>query len=306
VKTIVWFEPERVHSGTWLAEHHPEWILGGKKGGLLNLGNPTAWKWLVEHVDKLITEQGIDLYRQDFNIDPLSFWRTNDATDRQGITEIKHLTGYLAYWDELRRRHPNMLIDSCASGGRRNDLETLRRSVPLLRSDYWNDPVAQQAQTLGIATWIPYYGSGMIASDSYWFRSCIFPAGRIGWDARDPKLDYALLRRMIDESHLVQRSMMGDFHPLTPYSLAQDAWAAWQFDVPARGEGVVQAFRRAECSAPSTRVKLRGLELERRYVLTNADGGAPEERLGRELMEAGLPVTITHKPGAAVVSYRRQ
>lgn len=28
-----------------------------------------------------------------------------------------------------------MLIDSCASGGRRNDLETLRRAVPLLRSD---------------------------------------------------------------------------------------------------------------------------------------------------------------------------
>jgi len=42
VKTIVWFEPERVHSGTWLAENHPDWILGGKDGGLLNLGNPAA------------------------------------------------------------------------------------------------------------------------------------------------------------------------------------------------------------------------------------------------------------------------
>ena len=76
VKTIVWFEPERVHSGTWLTENHPEWILGGKNGGLLNLGNPEARQWLTEHVDKLLTEQGIDLYRQDFNMDPLSFWRT--------------------------------------------------------------------------------------------------------------------------------------------------------------------------------------------------------------------------------------
>ncbi|MFI5385386.1 MAG: alpha-galactosidase, partial [Fimbriimonadales bacterium] len=87
---------------------------------LLDLGNPQAWTWLVEHFDKLLVDNGIDLYRQDFNMDPLSFWRGNDAPDRQGITEIKYVTGYLAYWDELRRRHPNMLIDSCASGGRRN------------------------------------------------------------------------------------------------------------------------------------------------------------------------------------------
>ena len=112
IKIIVWFEPERVAAGTWLADNHPEWILGGKNGGLLNLGNHDAWNWLIEHVDKLITEQGIDLYRQDFNMDPLDYWRGNDAPDRQGITEIKHVTGYLAYWDELRRRHPNMLIDS--------------------------------------------------------------------------------------------------------------------------------------------------------------------------------------------------
>jgi alpha-galactosidase len=37
-----------------------------------------------------------------------------------------------------------MLINTCASGGRRNDLETLRRSVPLLRSDYILEPVSQQ------------------------------------------------------------------------------------------------------------------------------------------------------------------
>ena len=73
-------------------------------------------------------------------MDPLSNWRENDAEDRQGITENHLVTGYLAYWDELRRRHPNMLIDTCASGGRRNDIETLRRAVPLLRSDWLLEP----------------------------------------------------------------------------------------------------------------------------------------------------------------------
>ncbi|MFA6240939.1 MAG: NPCBM/NEW2 domain-containing protein, partial [Candidatus Hydrogenedentales bacterium] len=71
IKSIVWFEPERVTPGTWLYDTHPEWLLGNDgEQKLLNLGHPEAWSWLVNHVDKLITEQGIDLYRQDFNMDP--------------------------------------------------------------------------------------------------------------------------------------------------------------------------------------------------------------------------------------------
>jgi alpha-galactosidase len=92
-------------------------------------------------------------------MDPLDFWRKNDAPDRQGITEIKHVTGYLAYWDELRRRHPKMLIDSCASGGRRNDLETMRRAVPLWRSDYAFETTGHQCMTHGVSLWLPYHGT---------------------------------------------------------------------------------------------------------------------------------------------------
>jgi len=181
VKTIVWFEPERVHSGTWLTDNHPDWILGGRAGGLLNLGNPDARRWLIQHVDKLLTEQGIDLYRQDFNIDPLSHWQKNDSEDRQGITENHHVTGYPAYWDELRRRHPNMLIDSCASGGRRNDLETMRRAVPLPRSDYIMEPVGNQGHTYGLSFWLPFQGTGTGsgALSPYLLRSTLVTPSRM-------------------------------------------------------------------------------------------------------------------------------
>src|SRR5207253_11022667 len=125
---------------------------------------------------KMSTEQGIDLYRQDFNFSPLSIWRANDAEDRQGITEIRHLTGYLAYWDELRRRHPNLLIDTCASGGRRNDLETLRRSVPLWRSDDQGDPTTEQGHTYGLSLWCPYHGTGIGTDSTYLLRSAMIPS----------------------------------------------------------------------------------------------------------------------------------
>ena len=122
VDSIVWFEPERVTSKTWLYDNHPEWLISypGREGEqkLLDLGNPAAREWLVNHVDKTINEQGIDLYRQDFNMDPLDYWRANDAPDRQGMTEMAHVMGLLWWWDELKRRHPDMLFDTCASGGR--------------------------------------------------------------------------------------------------------------------------------------------------------------------------------------------
>jgi len=303
MKFVLWFEPERVAAGSWLAENRPEWVLGGKGGGLLNLGDPEARHWVLERMDSLLTSEGIDVYRQDFNIDPLSYWRANDAEDRQGITEIKHVMGYLALWDELLRRHPGLFIDTCASGGRRNDLETLRRSVPLLRSDYYNDPVSQQAQTMGIAPWMPYYGSGMGTSDLYWFRSCIFPASRIGWDARNPDLDYALLRRMIEECREVQSYMTGDFHPLTPYSLAADAWAAWQWHRPDLDAGVIQAFRRTDCPTDTLLVRLRGLNPRSRYAVCNLDSGERRVVTGEELMAAGLSLVAPERPAALLLRY---
>ena len=150
---------------------------------MLNLGNPEARKWVTEHFSRLIKEQGVDLYREDFNIDPLGYWRGNDAPDRQGITENLYIQGNLAYWDELRRRFPDNLIDSCASGGRRNDLETLRRAVPLLRSDFYSasqpgNPAAitgSQGQTYGLSFWVPYYGIGVFCDDVYDVRSHITP-----------------------------------------------------------------------------------------------------------------------------------
>ena len=318
IKILVWFEPERVAAGTWLTENHPEWIFGGANGGLLNLGNPDAWNWLVDHIDQLLTAQGIDLYRQDFNMDPLDFWRRNDAEDRQGITEIKHVTGYLAYWDELRRRHPNMLIDSCASGGRRNDLETMRRAVPLWRSDYAFEPIGHQGMTYGLSFWLPFHGTGTVATanapyygggltpvEPYAFWSNAAPSINCGFDMRVKEIDYAALRRLFSQWRQMSDCYYGDFYPLTPYSRARDVWMAWQLDRPEDGHGVVQAFRRDQSPYESARFKLRGLEPRARYAVGDIGSKTRREISGRELMEKGLVVEIRDQPAAAVVTYRR-
>ena len=306
VRTIVWFEPERVAADTWLSNTHPEWVHGGAAGGLLKLGEPEVLEWLTNHVDQLLTEQGVDLYRQDFNIDPLDFWRANDRPDRQGITEIRHVTNYLAYWDELRRRHPNMLIDSCASGGRRNDLETLRRAVPLLRSDFLLEPVSQQNHTYGIAFWMPFYGTGLNQFDTYGFRSCMCPHITACYDMRRQDQDYRTVQRLYQQwRQEIAPNYWGDYYPLTPYSADNNVWAAWQFDRPERGQGMVQAFRRAQCEEETTVVTLRGLDPIARYRLDPLDTDRTWTALGRELAERGLRVEASRRPDAVILTYEK-
>ena len=55
---------------------------------------------------------------------------------RRGMNEAGYVRGLYELWDSVRNSHPNLIIDNCASGGRRHDLETMTRSIPLWPSDY--------------------------------------------------------------------------------------------------------------------------------------------------------------------------
>jgi len=307
VKTLVWFEPERVgDKGSYLGKDHPDWLLGGT---LLNLGNPAARTWLTEHTAATLAAQGIDLYRQDFNMEPLDYWRGHDGPDRQGVTENLHVQGYLAYWDALRQRNPNLLIDSCASGGRRNDLETLRRAVPLHPTDYnYGDLPAKQLFHRTLFQWIPYFGSNNVPGASggtYAFRSGHAMSLVVGYDMRDKKWDYDLARKLAAEWRTMVSCYTGDFYPLTPGVLSDDVWMAWQFNCPAEGRGIVEAYRHKGNAERQRTFVLGGLAAAARYEVTDQNTGAVTKVSGADLMGRGLGVEITETPGSALVMYRR-
>jgi alpha-galactosidase len=250
----------------------------------------------------------------------LQFWRKHDAPDRQGITEIRHVTGHLAYWDELRRRHAAMLIDSCASGDRRNDLESMRRAVPLWRSDYAFETTGHQCMTYGLSLWLPFHGTGTVAARNapyygsgktpvdpyaFWSNASQLSLG-LGIDLRVKDLDYATLRRLIAQWRQVSPNYYGDFYPLTPWRRDDTVWMAWQFDRPELGEGLVQAFRRPRSPYESARLSLRGLVPKARYAVTSIDDAdARQELTGAELAEPGLLVIASQQPEARVMTYRK-
>jgi len=306
---LLWFEPERVgDTNSWLANNHPEWLLpGSSHGPILNLGHPAAFNWLVNHIDSMVKTQGLDWYREDMNGEgPLPTWRKNDAENRQGIAENFYIQGHLAFWDELRRRHPGLRIDSCASGGRRNDLETMRRAVPLLRSDFQFPDMkgvveGNQGHTFGLSSWLPFQGTGCYLYDAYSFRSFYLTSFGMGGLSSET---LAAQKQAYSECKKIAPLMLGDYYPLTPYHREADRWIAWQFNRPEQRDGFVQAFRRRECSEVRMTFHLSGLDPKVRYEITNFDAEGTTVITGKKLMNEGLSVEIKDQPGAAVITYR--
>jgi alpha-galactosidase len=171
--------------------------------------------------------------------------------------------------------------------------------------------------TYGISLWLPYYGTGTIATrnapyygsgltpvESYPFWSDAAPSLGLGIDMRVREIDYAALRRLVAQWRQVSPNYYGDFYPLTPWNRDDHTWMAWQFDRPEQAEGMVQAFRRHNSVYESARFKLRGLNPESRYRVSDFNGAAPRAISGHELVEQGLQITLPDMPAATVLTYQ--
>ncbi len=313
---MLWFEPERVMKNTEWHKQHPDWMLhAGGDTALFNLGNPQARQFVTDFISDRIVEFGLGCYRQDFNMDPLGFWHAADAPDRQGIAESKYIEGLYAFWDDLLKRHPNLLIDNCASGGRRIDLELTGRSTPFWRTDGPRDPIAHQCHTYGLMPWVPLSSTSQDREgDDYEFRSSMCSALCINWahsgDGPCQKLPedfpFAWAKATLDQYLGLRGYYYGDYYPLTAYSQATDVWMAYQLDGPAPGKGLVVALRRPDSPYHTARFSLHGLDPRASYRITDLDTRQQVTRPGSELTREGLEVVIPRKPGSALLVYERQ
>lgn len=308
-KFMVWFEPERVRPGTQIDREHPEWLIkiDGNDNSLFNLGNKEARLWLTDYISEFIKKEGIDNYRQDFNFNPMPYWEKNDKPDRTGISEIRHIEGLYAYWDSLLTRFPALLIDNCASGGRRIDLETTSRSAPLWRTDYqYGEPNGYQCHTYGLHFYLPLHGTAIYKTDSYTFRSGLGTTAVMNWEVtgRNSESIPVLQKRILDYKALRQY-YYGDYYPLTESKnyTANNVWLAYQFDRPEKKDGIIVAFRREECIDEAISVKLRGINEQADYELSIEDYGVIIRKTGKELMD-GLNITIPQKPASLLIKYK--
>jgi alpha-galactosidase len=348
-KLLLWFEPERVAPGTpwfseleqWLLRIPPEKAITWADYGdylsaqdwmkmesarnqlnagdrLLDLGNPEARRFLTDYLSDCITRFGIDCLRWDSNIAQVAYWRQADAHDRQGITEIRYVEGQYALWDELLTRHPGLILDNCASGGRRIDLESISRATPLWRTDYavgHRDPIATQCHTLGLMHWLPLHGIGggyLKDWDEYTLRSTMCSALVVGlWGSGDTRQDeipadypFDPVRRLLDEYLAVRRFYYGDFYPLTGYSRSADTWMAYELHLPESAEGLVVILKRPNSPFTNAVFRLHGLEPDAEYTFCHTDGTVIGNASGQAAMEGGIELELIDQPDSALVLFR--
>lgn len=305
MKFLLWFEPERVRNDTPIVKQHPEYLLknGDKEEQLLNLGDEKAWNYCFETVSGIIEKLNIDCYRQDFNFDPLGYWRNNDDEDRKGMTEIRHVNGLYRLWDALLEKFPNLIIDNCASGGRRIDIEMLRRSMPMWRSDAqcqanYPDYLAQ-CHNLSFNTWLPYSGTGTgRIYDMYRVRSAYGASLATNYTFSE-KEDYAetdekveFIRKFTSEYLKVRPYFSEDFYPLTELTDKLDVWCASQFDRPSEKDGMIQVFRREYSPYPEAVFDLYKINENEIYTFTDLDTYESFEISGKILAEKGFETEL--------------
>lgn len=320
-KFILWFEPERIVAGTQFDRLKPDYLIRipdtvknpeiGRffsNMSLFNLGNPEARDWLTQYISGLIRANGVDYYRQDFNFDPYPYWKYNDQPNRAGISEIRHIEGLYAYWDSLIRNFPNLIIDNCASGGRRLDLETVSRSSPLWRTDYnYGEPNGYQCHTYGLNFYLPLHGTGNTTPTKYAFRSSLSSAMVTIWDLNNPAYQLSEMQSIMQDYKRLRPYYYGDYYPLTPNAgiTSDTIWLAYQQNRPLQGDGILLAFRRPDCPKENIQVRLRGLEPAATYEILFEDTGEKITEMGASLMN-GLILENKEKPGSLLVSYKRK
>ncbi len=314
MKFILWFEPERVAPGTHIDRTYRDWVLriDNRPGGVFNLGNPEARKWMTDYLCRCIEAYDMDVLRIDHNIDPLAYWRAADAPDRQGMTEIRCVMGLYGMWDEILGRFEHIFIDNCASGGRRIDLETNMRSIPMWRSDYNDnnvrrgDPIGDQGMIMGLSVFMPLHAGPAWRTDPYYWRSANVGGPIPYWDMRKDDFSHDQLALAVEEAQALRPFFLGELWHLTDNSIDPKAWVGYQYHRPEHDEGFACFFRRKDSPYRVLDVSFRGLHAGRKYELRYYYDYTMAKRevvTGEAL--ADFQVEIPKRDGSLLIRYRR-
>ena len=202
------------------------------------------------------------------------------------------------------------MIDNCASGGRRIDYETCKRSVPLWRSDYecavYSDSYeAGQNQTFGLSYYLPFHSTGFGPSfDKYKDRS--FTTSSVVFSIGAPNAEtlsdvpFDKVKKLWDDVKSYNYLMLGDYYPLTEFSLTDESWMALQYDCPELGEGCLLCFCRPRAPFTEAEFSLRAIDVQAMYKLLYLDSGLERVVKGEELHR--LKVKL-QRSESAVIKY---
>ena len=139
----LWVEPEMVNPNSDLYRAHPDWIYYFKHRAptttrnqlVLNLSRTDVQRYIIEALDKLLTENNISYIKWDMNRPISEPGAKNLQLSDQRSSWYRHTTAVYKIVDKLRKKHSNVTFEACASGGSRIDYGTLQHYDQFWLSD---------------------------------------------------------------------------------------------------------------------------------------------------------------------------
>ncbi|HEU5082333.1 MAG TPA: alpha-galactosidase [Acidimicrobiales bacterium] len=316
----IWVEPEMVNPDSDLYRAHPDWVLGdpevlGRNQLVLDLSIDACWQHLHDALHRLLADHDIAYVKWDMN------------RDLAGAGAHRQVQALYRLLDALGDSHPDVEIESCASGGGRADLAILRRTCRIWASDC-NDALERQVIQRGWSHLLPPAVTGAHIgpprahttgrTQRLAFRAATALFGHLGieWNLLDAS-----------ERHLEALTWWIDLHKrLRPLLHGGDVVRLEAADPANLAHGVVAPDRsealfafvqltQSRRTAPAT-LRLAGLDPDRTYRVEHlaAPGegfgwgrqpawlaGGPVEATGRWLMAVGLQPPLLLPESASLV-----
>lgn len=307
MKFGLWFEPEMVNKDSDLYREHPDWILSvperrqsqGRYQYVLDFSRKEVVDYIYDRMAEILGRGKVSYVKWDMNRSITECWSAALPADRQGEVFHRYILGVYDLYDRLNTAFPEVLFESCASGGGRFDPGLLYYAPQGWASD---DTDAAERLKIQYGTSYCYpissIGAHVSASPNHqimrstplYTRANVACFGTFGYE-----LD--LNRLTAEEQEEVKRQtafmkkyrsvlQFGSFYRLeSPFEGNVTVWMSVSGD---RKTAVVGWYRTLNgINMGYTRVKLRGLEPDSVYRVS-ADGVLRGEYYGDELMNVGL------------------
>lgn len=160
MKFGLWIEPEMTNLKSRLYENHPDWIyrydtrevLMGRNQYELDMSNPQVVDYLIQVFDDLLKEHNIEYIKWDMNRYAAEMGSRNRDKSQWKEMWFRNTQGIYRLISELRRRHPQVEFEACASGGGRVDYGAMKYF-----DEYWPSDNTDALDRLFMQQWYSYF-----------------------------------------------------------------------------------------------------------------------------------------------------